>query len=107
MLKSSTVAALKTGVGGGVAVNLLAAVSTLPFLLVPHTACVRAGGWGLLVAAGAVYSLAVLLPRSWREVRGGQLAAGSLGLVLALTPLPLADWLFHLCAQAKGFQLAP
>ena len=107
MLKPFIATALKTGVGVGIAVNLLVVVSTLPFLLIPRTASVRAGGWGLLVVGYALYSLAVGLPQSWRQMRFGQWGAGLLGVVLALAPLPLAFWLFHLCARIKGYELAP
>ncbi len=107
MLKRALAASLRTGVGNGITVNLLVVVATLPFLLVPPTASVRAGGWGLLMVGGAAYGLAVGLPQSWRQVRHGQLGMGLLGCVLALTPLPLSYWLFHLCAHVKGFVVAP
>lgn len=107
MLKSSLARFLKTDLGRGLAVNLLVVVSTLPFLLVPRTTSVRANGWGLLVFTFAIYSLVVILPPSWQQVRVGKWGAGVLGIVLALAPFPLAYWLFHLCAQIKGYELAP
>jgi hypothetical protein len=79
----------------GMAANLLVVILTLPFLLVPRTASVRAGGWGLLVLVVAVWALVWGLPQSWRQASGGKFSLGVLGLVLALTPLPLAYWLFH------------
>ncbi len=98
---------LGTGLGVCLLMNALVLGFTLPFLLIPRTAHVRAGGWGLLIVAFGIYALIVGLPRSWDQWRSGSRVAGFLGLGLALTPMPIAYWLFQVCAQVKGYELAP
>lgn len=106
-MKSSLARFLKTDLGRGLAVNLVVVVSTLPLWLAPRTASVRANGWGLLVLGCAIYSLVIVLPPSWQQVRAGKWGVGVLGIVLALAPFPLGWWLFAVCAQIKGYELAP
>lgn len=91
----------------GLAINLIVFAVTLPFLALPSTASVRAGGWGLLVFGLACVGLAVGVSSSSRSIRARSWIVGLTGLCLAITPLPLAFVLFQWCARIKGYELAP
>ena len=94
--------------GLGAFFNLVIVVNAVPFLFVPHGHGVRPMGWAVLmfVTAGAALWLGLPLALLSR-LRGERGRLAGWGIVLSLTPLPLALILLHSLSAICGFELEP
>ena len=92
----------------GILLNLVVILSSAPFIFVSRGSCIRPMGWAGLMFLVAMSALLLGLPictisfiidkkKMWSVV----------GLILALSPLPLAIMLLYVFAFICGFELAP
>ena len=91
----------------GVLGNGVVIAYAIPFLTLAPGTSIRPMAWAALMFLVALVTLIVGLPSALISFFSCSKRVGIAGLLLSLTPLPLASVLLHLIAKICGLELAP